>query len=93
MRNIVNISLPREMNATIEKEMKAGGFATKSEFFRHLVRLWNSRELAAGLHERRREFRAGQGKKLRSLRDLAGRDSCPATIEAGRKKRGKAYSV
>ena len=70
MRNIINISLPREMNAIVERDMRAGGFASKSEFFRHLVRLWNSRELAVELHERRRDFEAGKGKKLRSLRDL-----------------------
>ena len=70
MRNIINISLPRAMNATIGREMKAGRFASKSEFFRHLVRLWNSRELATELQERRSDFEAGKGKKLRSLRDL-----------------------
>ncbi|OGL61161.1 hypothetical protein A2752_01805 [Candidatus Uhrbacteria bacterium RIFCSPHIGHO2_01_FULL_46_23] len=70
MRNIINISLPREMSATIEREVRVGGFASKSEFFRHLVRLWNSRELAAELRERRSDFGVGKGKKLRSLRDL-----------------------
>jgi Arc/MetJ-type ribon-helix-helix transcriptional regulator len=70
MRNVINISLPTKMVGTVNREVRAGRFASKSEFFRHLLRLWNSRELAAELHERRRDFEAGKGKTLRSLRDL-----------------------
>lgn len=39
MRKIVNISLSEELAKTVEKEMEKGKFATKSEFFRHLLRL------------------------------------------------------
>ena len=70
MRNIINISLPAEMVSTVTREVRAGKFASKSEFFRHLIRLWNSRELAVDLNERRRDLAAGRGKTLRSLRDL-----------------------
>lgn len=70
MRNIINISLPRDMVSTVEREVQTGGFASKSEFFRHLLRLWNTRELSAELHERRRDFIMGKGKLLRSLKDL-----------------------
>lgn len=70
MRSIINISLPRDMVSTVEQEVQIGGFASKSEFFRHLLRLWNTRELYAELHERRRDFMAGKGKLLRSLKDL-----------------------
>ena len=70
MRKIINISLPKEMVGTVDKEIKAGRFASKSEFFRHLIRLWHSRQLAAELHDRRADFEAGKGKTLRSLRDL-----------------------
>ena len=58
------------MVSTVMREVRAGKFASKSEFFRHLIRLWNSRELAVDLNERRRDLAAGRGKTLRSLRDL-----------------------
>lgn len=34
----MNISLPDEMTNWVENEIKQGGFASASEFFRHLVR-------------------------------------------------------
>lgn len=70
MRNVVNISLPENTVKLIDKEVKNGGFATKSEFFRHLLRLWNTQKLAEELKKNRKEFEAGKGKVLRSLRDL-----------------------
>lgn len=70
MRNIVNISLPAEMVQTVKKEVKSGRYATTSEFFRDLLRLWNSLKLAEELNADRRVFEAGKGKVLRSLRDL-----------------------
>ncbi len=70
MRNIVNISLPAELNKEVEKAVKAGNFATKSEFFRHLLRLWQEEQLLAQVEQSRREFREGKGKTLRSLKDL-----------------------
>ena len=67
MRNIVNISLPESMAKSVEQEVKKGGFSTKSEFFRHLVREYT---IAQELEESRKEFVRGEGKKLRSLKDL-----------------------
>ena len=66
MRNIVNISLPDIMVEIIKKEVKHGGFASNSEFFRHLIRLWAAQELK----EDRIKFEKKQGKVLRSLKDL-----------------------
>jgi len=63
MRNIVNISLPRTLNKVVEKEVKEGGYASKSEFFRYLLRLWKEKELAHELNEDRKEFEAGSGKE------------------------------
>jgi len=40
MRNIVNISLPKELNKEVEKAVRSGRYASKSEFFRYLIRLW-----------------------------------------------------
>ena len=67
MRNIINISLPPSMVKEVEKEIKTGGFASKSEFFRHLLR---EHRLAKELQEDRRSFESGQGRKLKSLRNL-----------------------
>ena len=67
MRSIINISLPPEMVRDVKKEVKAGKFASVSEYFRHLLR---SNELARELEEAEKEFQAGKGKVLRSLKDL-----------------------
>ena len=70
MRNIINISLPDTMAKTVKKEVKKGEFASTSEFFRHLIRLWNTRKLAQELNNDKKEFEAGKGKILKSLKDL-----------------------
>ncbi len=70
MRNIVNISLPRVLNKEVENEVKRSGYASKSEFFRFLIRSWKTRELTEELLESRKQFEAGKFKKLKSLRDL-----------------------
>lgn len=67
MRNIINISLPEEMAKMVEKGVKRGKFASTSEYIRYLIR---SRELVEELEKSRREFEAGKGKVLRSLKDL-----------------------
>ena len=70
MRNVVNISLPNTMVKIVKKEVKQGGFASTSEFFRHLIRSWNTQNLARELKNDRKEFEAGKGKILQSLKDL-----------------------
>lgn len=70
MRNIVNISLPKEMVADIKREVKAGKFASTSEFMRHLIRVWNMEKLAQELNKEREGFRKGKYKVLKSLKDL-----------------------
>ncbi|MFH0927953.1 MAG: ribbon-helix-helix domain-containing protein [bacterium] len=70
MRSIMNVSLPEEMVKTIKREVKRGHFATTSEFLRYLVRLWNAGNLAKELETRRRDFKAGKGRKLKALADL-----------------------
>ena len=70
MRSIVNISLPTQLNSLIEKELSKGRFASKSEFFRNLVRLWLEGKLMYDLEESRQELKAGKGKLLKSLSDL-----------------------
>ena len=70
MRNIVNISLPKEMVQAVEKSVKKSHYATKSEFFRALLRMWLENKLLEELEESREELRVGKGKLLKSLKTL-----------------------
>jgi len=70
MRNIVNISLPDSMVRIVKKDVKDGGFVSTSEFMRHLIRLWNTKQLGAEFKEDRLSFDAGDGTELKSLKDL-----------------------
>lgn len=70
MRNIVNISLPTQMNTLIEKELTKGRYASKSEFFRNLIRLWLEGKLLDNLEDSRQELKAGKGSLLKSLSNL-----------------------
>lgn len=70
MRQIINISLPQQMARELKTSVKKEGFATTSEFFRHLLRLWNTYRLAEELKRDRKKFNAGKGIVLKSLKDL-----------------------
>ena len=70
MRNIVNISLPDVMVKIVDREVKKGKFATKSEFFRSLLREREENRILSELKESQREINTGKGKTLRSLKDL-----------------------
>lgn len=58
------------MTMLVENEIKSGKFATKSEFFRNLIRIWEEKKLLDELKESQREIVSGKGKVLRSLKDL-----------------------
>lgn len=70
MRAVVNISLPSQLSSIVEREVSSGRYASKSEFFRDLLRMWIEGRLAAELDRSREELKAGRGKLLRSLSDL-----------------------
>ncbi len=70
MRQIINISLPKEMVSGMERIMKEENFATKSEFVRHLLRLKFEGAIMKELLESRRELESGKGKVLKSLGSL-----------------------
>jgi len=70
MRQIVNISLPKELNKEIEKRIKEENYATKSEFFRDLIRMWLEGRTLKELAQSRKELISGNGKILKSLKDL-----------------------
>ena len=69
MRNIINISLPKELAASVKREVKKGKFATTSEYIRYLLR---ARELASELQKERSDWENGRKnwKLLKSLADL-----------------------
>lgn len=70
MRKVINISLPIELGRMVEKTVKTGQYATKSEFFRHLLRMWAEGRLLKELDESRKEIAAGRGRVLKSLKNL-----------------------
>jgi len=70
MRKIINISLPSELNREVERAVKSGNYATKSEFFRDLLRLWKEEQLLQELRQSQKEVAGGRSKKLRSLKDM-----------------------
>jgi putative addiction module CopG family antidote len=70
MRTVINISLPEPMAKEVEKEVKKGKFASKSEFFRNLLRMWEEEKLLKELKQSRQEIAQGKGKVLKSLKDL-----------------------
>lgn len=70
MRSVINISLPEAMVKSVKKEVKSGKFGSVSEFFRHILRLWHTKELSVELKKDREDFDAGKGIELKSLSDL-----------------------
>jgi Arc/MetJ-type ribon-helix-helix transcriptional regulator len=70
MRSIINISLPASLAAEVKREVKEGHFASTSEFFRHVLRLWNTGKVLRELKQSEKEFTQGKGKVLKSLKDL-----------------------
>ena len=70
MRAVINISLPQQMVQTIEENVRSGRFASKSEFFRYLIREWQDNKLLQELNQSRNEFNQGKAKVLKSLKDL-----------------------
>lgn len=70
MRSIINISLPSQLEAVVNKAVKQGKYASKSEFFRYLLRNFIENDLAKELEKSRKELTKGNGKLLTSLKDL-----------------------
>lgn len=70
MRNIMSISLPLPLTNIVEEEVKKGNYASKSEFFRSLLRQWMDGRLSRDLELSRKDMQSGKGKILKSLADL-----------------------
>ena len=63
MRDVINISLPPEMSKLVTKAAKSGRYASKSEFFRDLLRMWSDHQLVDVIDQSEREFLKGKGRK------------------------------
>lgn len=70
MRTIINISVPASVKKEVEYEVKSGGYASVSEFFRAMLRERKESALLRGIEQSRREFKEGKAKTLHSLKDL-----------------------
>ncbi len=71
MRTIINISLPSSLEKSVERLVKKGKYATKSEFLRELIReKLEEEDILSQIRKSEAEFAAGKGKILRSLKDL-----------------------
>ena len=71
MRDIINISLSKELAKELERAVKRGRYSSKSEFVRYLIReKLEEEELLKSVQRSEAELRAGKGKILKSLADL-----------------------
>lgn len=70
MRIITNISLPSQMASFVDQTVATGKYASKSEFFRSLLRPLMDEWLAQEINQSHQELVSGKGKQLHSLHDL-----------------------
>jgi len=70
MREIINLSLPKAMAKSVDDVVKEGNYASRSEFFRELLRSWMEGKILKELTESQKEIANGKGKILKSLKDL-----------------------
>ncbi len=70
MRAILNISMPQKLKDEIEQAVEQGGYATKSEFLRDVLRVWKDQTVLARVQASRDQIKSGRGKTLSSLKDL-----------------------
>lgn len=72
MRTITTISLPAAVAREVKKEAKEQGFASTSEFMRHVLREYKHEKLFVGLRKQQAAYHKNPKsfKVLRSLKDL-----------------------
>ena len=72
MRTVTTISLPAEVAKEVKKEAKERGFASTSEFMRHVLREYKREKLFVSLRKQQAAYRKNSKtfKTLRSLKDL-----------------------
>ena len=62
-RKIVNISLPDELKKEVDKAVDSGRYASRSEFFRHLMRIWIDQNMEEVSDAEQRDIEKRYGKK------------------------------
>jgi putative addiction module CopG family antidote len=70
MRITTNISMPPQVKSRVDFLVKTNNYSSVSELFRDALRALEDQQLIESIMESEREFAAGKGKKLRSLKDL-----------------------
>ena len=70
MRQTMTISLPHDLLIEVQRGVKEGGYATKSEYIRDLVRDAKEEKFMKMIEKSRKDFKAGKGKLLKSVNDL-----------------------
>ncbi|MSU74182.1 hypothetical protein EXS57_00180 [Candidatus Kaiserbacteria bacterium] len=70
MRTTLNISMPPLQKKNVDRMIKEYEYTSTSEFFRDAVRALEDVKIVQDIVASEREFAAGKGKKLRSLKDL-----------------------
>jgi len=70
MREIMNLSLPKPLAQSVNDIVKEGRYASKSEFFRELLRMWLEGKILKELAESRKELASSRGRTLKSLKEL-----------------------
>ena len=70
MRSIINISLPESLALEIRREVKDGKYASVSELFRYLWRMWKEERLIGELNNSITDYKNGKFMLLKSLKDL-----------------------
>ena len=72
MRTITTISLPAAVAKEVKKEAKEQGFASTSEFMRHVLRSYKREKLFASLRRQERQYLKNPKSfgTLRSLKDI-----------------------
>ncbi len=63
--------MPMEQKKNVDRMIKDYHYTSASEFFRDAVKALEENKLIEDMIESGREFAAGKGKRLRSLRELA----------------------
>ena len=71
MREILNISISKDLNRAIDGLIKKGHYSTKSEFFRKMAReKIEEEDILSQIRKSETEIKAGKIKLLKSLADL-----------------------
>jgi metal-responsive CopG/Arc/MetJ family transcriptional regulator len=72
MRTVTTISLPSAVAKEVKREATEQGFASTSEFMRHVLRTYKNEKLFVGLKKQQASYRKNPKsfKILHSLKDL-----------------------